>query len=224
MFRPGVGGIGNLFAQITQCEIVSDTIYKGGRDKYICFENIRVEKDDGTLPCKETTIHLSNPINYKISEIVKPTEYMKKLIDEYSHLVNGVSFAFQIRRCGLAKNFNELTLKNNYCTDETLNKFCKIMDSSHSYEHVFVTSDCYDTKQFFKKMWPDRVRILDEHSVHTSSEFDIDPKFPILEFFLLSMCPFIYFTGGDQYTGMTMSTYGFMAAVYGKKPYHPVFN
>lgn len=222
MYRPGVGGLGNILIQLTQCDIVSDSIYKGGRDKYIRFENISVEKDDGSLPDKETHIYIGDPIHNRISEILKPTESMQKLIDEYEHLVKDVSFAIQIRRCGLAKNFNEQTKETNYCTDETLKSFYDIMNRSDC--DVYVTSDCYETKQYFKKTWPDRVRIIDELSVHTSSDFDTDPKVPILEFFLLSMCPFVYCTGGDPKTGMSISTYGYMAAIYGKKLYHFIFN
>ena len=222
MFRPGCNGIANLLMQITQCDIVSDEIYKGGRDKYIRFENISVQKDDGTLPDKETVIVLCQPIHHRIREILKPTEHMQKLINEYEHLVKGTEFALQIRRCGLAKNFNEQTKETNYCTDKTLEKFYDIMNKT--FGDVYVTSDCYETKQLFKKAWPDRVRILDVPSVHTSSDFDTDPWVPLLEFFLLSKCPIVYCTGGDHNTGMSISTYGYMAAIYGCKPFNFIFN
>lgn len=222
MYRPGVGGLGNILIHLTQCDVVSDTIYKGGRDNYIKFENISVQKDDGTLPDKETHIHIGNPIHSRIRDILKPTSYMQEIIDEYEHLVKGVEFAIQIRRCGLAKNFNEQTKETNYCTDETLKKFYDIMNRTLG--DVYVTSDCQETKQLFKKIWPDRVRILDKPSVHTSSDFDTDPLVPILEFFLLSKCPFVFCTGGDPKTGMSMSTYGYMAAIYGNKPYSFIFN
>lgn len=223
MFRPGCNGIANLFIQITQCDVVSNTIYNGGRDKYIRFENISVQEDDGTLPDQETKIILCQSIHNRIREILHPTEYMQKLIRDYSHIVNGVEFALQIRRCGFAKNFNEQMKENTrYCTDETLKKFYDIMNRTTC--NVYVTSDCYETKQYFKKTWPDRVRILNVPSVHTSSDFETDPWVPILEFFLLSMCPFVYCTGGDPNTGMSISTYGYMAAVYGDKPFSFIFN
>lgn len=222
MYRPGVGGLGNIFIHLTQCHVVSDTIYNGRRDEYIKLENIEVKNDDGTLPDKETHVYIGHPIHNRIRDILKPTSYMQELIDEYGHLVKGVGFALQIRRCGLAKNFNEQTKETNYCTDETLKKFFTIMETTHG--DVYVTSDCQETKQLFKNKWPERVRILDKPSVHTSSDFDTDPKFPILEFFLLSECPFVYCTGGDPVTGMSMSTYGYMAAIYGNKPYTFVFN
>lgn len=222
MFRPGVGGLGNILIHLTQCDVVSDTIYKGGRDKYIKLENVSVQKDDGTLPDKETHIYIGNPIHNRIRDILKPTSYMQELIDEYDDIVKGVDFAIQIRRCGLAKNFNEQTKETNYCKDETLKKFHDIMNRTLG--DVYVTSDCYETKQMFKKIWPDRVRILDKPSVHTSSDFDTDPLVPILEFFLLSKCPFLFCTGGDPVTGMSISTYGYMAAIYGKKPYSFIFN
>jgi hypothetical protein len=117
----------------------------------------------------------------------------------------------------------EPTKEVNFCTDECLDKFFDIMNKTNG--NVFITSDCHEVKKLFKEKWNDRVRILDEPSVHTSSSVkDSDPKYPILEFFILSKCPFIYVTGGDPTTGMSISTYGYMAAIYGKKPYYLVTN
>jgi hypothetical protein len=225
MYRPGTGGIGNLFIHLTQCENVSDTIYTGNRAKYLKFENVNVIHDDGTMPDIKTEIRLGNPICHKIRDILMPTDYMKQLLSQHEHLYRDVEFAFQIRRSGLAESMEHLkepTKETNYCMDKTLYKFFDIMNKTT--ENVFVTSDCYKIKKLFKEKWPERVRILDEPSVHTSSSVDSDPLVPILEFFILSNCPFIYATGGDPNTGMSMSTYGYMAAIYGNKHLAFVFN
>jgi len=44
-----------------------------------------------------------------------------------------------------------------------------------------------------------------------------------LKFFLLSKCPKLYLTGGRG-DMVGFSTYGYMAAVYGNKPFEIVFN
>ena len=44
-----------------------------------------------------------------------------------------------------------------------------------------------------------------------------------LKFFLLSMCPQLFLTGGRG-DMIGFSTYAYMAAIYGKKPFQPIFN
>lgn len=225
IYRPSTGGIGNLFIHLTQCENVSDTIYNGKRNLYFNIINLNVVHDEEFMPDQKTEIYIGHPIHHRIRDILRPTEYMKNLITENKHLIDDVSFAFQIRRSGLAKSMNVLkepTKELNYCTDEALLKFFNIMD--HTSGNVFVTSDCYEVKKVFQQRWPDRVRIFDEPSVHTSSSVESDPCVPILEFFLLSMCPFVFVTGGDPNHRIYMSTYGYMAAIYGNKNFTFVFN
>ena len=44
-----------------------------------------------------------------------------------------------------------------------------------------------------------------------------------LKFFILSKCPMLYLTAGtDQLIGF--STYAYMAAIYGNKPFKLIFN
>lgn len=215
---------------LTQVDTVSDAIYHGGRGKYIKLENVNVLKDDGTLPSIDISAlnaYINQPIHCKIRDILKPTDEMQKLINEHSHLVSDVSFAVQIRRCGLIKNqetFKEPSPENgNFCTDETLKVFHRIVETFSG--NVFVTSDCQEVKREFKKKWPERVRILDLPSMHTTSlNENSDPMVPILEFFLLSQCPFIFVTGGDPVPGICISTFGYMAAVYGHKEFRLIFN
>lgn len=227
MYRPTVGGIGNLFIHLTQVDTVSDAVYTNNRGKYIRLEGVNVIPDDGTLPSVDVNTYIGRPDHMKISSIVKPTPYMQQLIAEHIHLVNGVEFAFQIRRCGLVKNqtvFKETTPNHgNFCTDDTLEVFYDIMNQTRG--NVFVTSDCQDVKRMFQSRWPTRVRILDAPSVHTSSvNIDSDPMVPFIEFFLLSNCPFIFVTGGDPNPGICISTFGYMAAMYGNKGYRFIFN
>lgn len=227
MFRPGVNGLGNLLAFVTKSNVISDTIYKGGRDKYIKLENVTIQKDDGTLPDHIPPLFIGDPDHHRIRIILKPTECMRKMLDDYSHLVENVEFAFQIRRGGLIKNqelFKDTSPENvDFCTDATLEKFYDIMNKTLG--NVYVTSDCIEIKHAFKKAWPDRVRILDEQPIHTTSVNESNDQWvSILEFFLLSKCPFVFGTGGNPKTGMSISTYGYMAALYGGHQYTFIFN
>lgn len=210
-----MGGLGNIFIHLTQVDTVSDTVYSNKRRKYIRLEGIRVIPDDGTLPSLEPNTYVNQPFHKVIRSIVKPTDEMNVLIEKYKHLVDDVSFALQIRRCAFVKNkeFGELTQSPEFCTDDMLEKFYTIMNTSSG--NVFVTSDCQHVKREFQSRWPDRVRILDEQPIHTTSmNDDIDPWVSFLEFFLLSKCPYIFVTSGNL-----ISTFGYMAAMYGNVPF-----
>jgi hypothetical protein len=213
MYRPTVGGIGNLFMHLCQVDTVSDTVYENNRGKYIRLEGIKVIPDDGTLPSVDVNTYLYQQSHKVIRSIVKPTDEMNILIQQYRHLVDGVEFAMQIRMCGLVKDksFCENTPNSDYVI--SLERFYDVMNNTTG--NVFVTSDCQHVKKTFKSKWPSRVRILDEQPIHTSStNGNIDPWVSYLEFFLLSECPYIFVTGGKL-----ISTFGYMAAMYGHRQF-----
>lgn len=224
MFRPGVNGIGNLFMQLTQVDTVSEKFLTDGkRSRYIRLKNIRVVSDDFPLDSVVPKLHVGLPCHHRIRDIMEPNEHMNSILDKYKHLVDEVTCGIQIRRCGLSKTLNELTPDASFCTDETLETFHHIIETSKG--PVFVTSDCHAIKHEFKDRWPHKVRILDEVPTHTSSvNENSDPWVAFTEFFLLSMCPAVFVTGGETEHYCHMSTFGYMAAVYGDKPYKFIFN
>ncbi len=224
MFRPGVNGIGNLFMQLTQVDTVSEKFLTDGkRYKYIKLNNIRVVPDDAPFETVIPKLHVGLQCHSNISNIVTPTDTLEQILKKYEHLVEGVTCGIQIRRCGLSKTLNEVTPDTSFCTDETLEIFHKIVEESPG--PVFVTSDCHSTKHEFVNRWKDKVRILDEVPTHTSCvNEDSDPWVAFTEFFLLSRCPFVFVTGGETEHYCHMSTFGYMAAVYGGKLYKFIFN
>jgi hypothetical protein len=212
---------------MTQVKCASPVVYTGGRrGEYIRFKGVHVpETDDGSLP--DTThqrLVIGDPVHGSILDILEPTEKMKNLIEEHKHLIENVSCALQIRRCGLSKSpnvNNDPGKNNNFCTDETLLKFYDVLERSDG--PVFVSSDCYETKMAMYKKFPEKVRVLDGDPTHINSDSDVDPWVSMTEFFLLSMCPTIYMTGGSK-DMTTFSTFGYMAAVYGRKKCVAIFN
>jgi hypothetical protein len=66
MYRPGNGGIGNLFIQLTHVDVVSSSIYKPDRYKYIKIKNIDIREDDNTLETIDPPIYLGDPNLVKI--------------------------------------------------------------------------------------------------------------------------------------------------------------
>lgn len=223
MFRPKDGhGFGNILMQLCHVNIVSEKIYESIRKDYIKVNMCVLDdktSDIEIIDCPPLNIipHLHKNIKY----LIEPTLKLKKLINEYYNLVNGVGFAFQIRRCGFAKDFNEHSPNFNYCTDQTLEKFFYILENTTC--DVYVTSDCLETKRLFKSRFPDRVRILDEKTTHTANEINEYTWVPFLEFFLLGMCPYVYITGGNPDMS-SFSTFGYMACMYNHTKFIPIFN
>lgn len=221
MYRvhPNVG-IGNLFMQISQLDDktpVSSTIYSGFRDKYLKFKNLNIVDDDGT---KEATLIPDCYINRyyiqfhrKVKEKMEPTEETLKWIEKYEHLLDGV-------KVGLAIRFG-VEGPNKICDDYAKNIFENIIQNTDG--NVFVACDILDYKLELEKKFGPKVRFLGNESVITNTINTSDHPDPYIEFFLLSKCPFLYLTGGPKNFTL-LSTFGYMAAIYGEKPFEIVWN
>jgi len=221
MYRPSKAGLANKLMQICQVNLVSSNIYDGGYGKYMKL-TIPVQQDDGTLPSLDPPLTINPGLHYNISEIMKPTEEAKTKIEEYRHLVDGVSFGLQIRRGCMSECPDVSKWSAVHCDDTALAKFHQIMEQNSG--TVYLSSDCIKVKRDFAERYPGRVRYLDEEAAHSWSGMGIeDPWVTFTEFYLLSMCPVIFMTGGAR-DMFTFSTFGYMAAMYGRKQYLPVFN
>lgn len=105
--------------------------------------------------------------------------------------------------------------------DETLETFENIIKTSQ--KKIFIACDSLDYKLKLDEKYPGKLSFLRGENVHVNNDTKLDSPTPFLEFFLISMCPFIYLTGGPS--DMTkFSTFGYMAAVYGNVDTYPIFN
>lgn len=214
---------------MTQVKCASPVVYTGGRrGEYVRFKGVDIpDVDDGSLPDDTNPkLYIGQPYHRRVRDIVEPTEKTKQLVEKYSHLIENVDYAFQIRRCGLSKsqNVNNDPGKNNdFCTNATLEKFYDVLKTRPG--NVFVSSDCYETKMDMFRRYPNRVRVIDADPTHVSSDssIDVDPWLAFTEFFLLSKCPVIYMTGGKR-DMTTFSTFGYMASIYGNTGCIAIFN
>jgi hypothetical protein len=204
---------------------VSEKIYDGNRGRFIKVEGVKVKPYDPDVENIHPPLYINPQIHSKISRIIKPTEYALKYIDDYKHLLDGVSFAFQIRRGHLSTNtcVSKHSSGTIFCTDETLEKFINIMKEQPDTK-VFISSDCLAVKHKLKKMFPDRVSYINkEPEFITGDNNESDPWVSFTDFFLLGMCPRVYITGGFK-DMLSFSTFGYMACMYGKNECVPIFN
>ena len=174
-----------------------------------------------------------------IRNIIHPSDVMIQMIKDHEHLIQDVEFALHIRRGAYSDDSSNIGChaysedgaikKAFFANDVALERFINIVESSKG--KVFVASDSKVIKNFFCNKFKDKVRTLDTDIVLTYhcdvlKNYDVDAKSRLncyLEWFLLSKCPAIYITGGNENLS-DLSTFGYSAAVYGDKPMELVSN
>jgi hypothetical protein len=236
VFKP-TGGLGNTLIQLTSmpesCRLLHDSVYDYELSNCVTIKGFTRVSEDGEQP--ETPIYI-NPftirhVHSKIRDIIEPTPYMKKRIDEHLHLLDGVSCGMSIRRgsyCEDSRQFKDERgdrPEHFFCSEQGLLKFYDVIRKSSG--KVFVSSDSKSTMDAIKKTFGDKIVSVD---TAFAMIMDQDGHVPIdeyhkvfLKFFLMSACPKLYLTGGrTDFVGF--STYAYMAAIYGNKPFDIVFN
>ena len=171
-------------------------------------------------------------IHSKMSDIFEPSSKLKELIEKYKHLVDGCVAGMHIRRGAFSEDSSKMGCHGvdkpaYFANDKALNDFKNILKNQSG--KFFVASDSPTLKKEFVEEFGDKVRILDidpvlsyDCSVHGGVPKG-DKSTSYLEWFLLSMCPFLIITGGNN--DMTdFSTFGYSAACYGRKPFYLIKN
>ena len=176
-----------------------------------------------------------NVIHKNLSDIIHPTDIMKQMIEEKKHLVGDIGM--HIRRGAHSRDSSNIGCHANetgihpayFANDAALEKFFNVVRQTSG--TVYLASDSNEVKKLFKETFPGRIQTLDtevvltykcpmlkNHDVTTESRLNC-----YLEWFLLSMCPEVYITGGAP-DGCSISTFGYSAAAYGKKKINVISN
>lgn len=224
MFRPKDGhGLGNILMQLCHVtDTVSDKFYTdGNRGKFIktTLKIVRDDTESDTL--QDPPLNINPKTHARIREIISPTEHAKSYIHNYRHLIEGVEFAFQIRRGALSSDKEVAKRSSVHCDDTALLKFFHIIDQTNG--NVYISSDCLETKRKFLHKYGERVRFIDETAEYITNDLKNEPWVTFTDFFLLGMCPRVFITGGAR-DMFTFSTFGYMACMYGNNECIPIFN
>jgi hypothetical protein len=158
--------------------------------------------------------HTVNHVHPLVRKLIQPSAELQKIIDEHAHLVQGVKAGIHIRRGASAPDSRQIVERNEdlFANDAMVETFRKI---SETWTPYFLASDSPETKKLFPK-----ARTLDTtiSVVHDRCPLasTTDRRNIFLDFFLLSMCPRVFCTGGSQTPDAPgLSTFGYMAAIYG---------
>jgi len=171
-------------------------------------------------------------VHSKMSDIFEPAPKIQELIDTYKHLVDGVVAGMHIRRGAFSEDSSKMGCHGvnkpaYFANDKALEDFKNILKNQSG--KFFVASDSPSIKKELVKEFGDKVSILDFQPVlsYDCTVHDYAPNgdkhISYLEWFLLSMCPFLIITGGNN--DMTdLSTFGYSAACYGRRPFYLIKN
>lgn len=170
-------------------------------------------------------------IHSRMADIFEPAPKIQELIEKYKNLVHGVVAGMHIRRGAFSEDSSKMGCHGidkpaYFANDKALQEFKSILRNQSG--KFFVASDSPSTKKELVEEFGDKVRILDidpvlsyDCTVHGAPKGDKSTSY--LEWFLLSMCPFLIITGGNN--DMTdFSTFGYSAACYGRKPFYLIKN
>lgn len=223
VFVPPKGhGLANLFIMLTDfffnCPngAVHESVKDHGIGRWLTFHCPVTDRLD--LPHYEGRIFINdftmNNIHPTIRKLVSPSPELEKELAKHQHLVDGVRLGVHVRRGASARDSrNVVSLDTDtFASDAAVEQMVRMVESVLP-APVFLASDSPETKKLFPN-----VRTLDTQIavVHDDVKCNPDDRVGIfLDFFLLSKCPQIIVTGGKFPEPPGLSTFGYMAAVYG---------
>jgi hypothetical protein len=231
--RTPAAGLGNLVFQLAQAcayhknPYISANVLDNEFGNCISLEYFQVIPDSDEYAPVECPLYFNDEIicMYKsvLPRMIRPTLHMKELLRQNLHLLDGVTAGVNIRRGSYSedtKQCKDAGPEHFFCSDEDLEKFIHVIRAEPG--RVYVSSDSPATKNKLKEIFGEKITMNETEFVHTS-DVDFAGKRTVknlqdvyLVWFLLSMCPKLYITGGkskDNCTGM--STYGVSAGLYG---------
>jgi hypothetical protein len=172
-------------------------------------------------------------VHSKIRSIVEPTPHMRDLISKHAHLLDGVSIAMSIRRGSYCEDSRQYKGPRGddpvqyFCSPEGLERFKNIIRTTPG--RIFVSSDSVSTTRQLIEEFGEKLSVLEMPYTVTSTQDQGVPTVEnlqkvYLKWFLMSKCPRLYLTGGRKNDLLGFSTYAYIAAIYGNKPFDIVFN
>jgi hypothetical protein len=183
--------------------------------------------DRTDLPVYESKIFINQftiqHVHPLIRKLVSPSPELLELLEKHKHLIDDVKLGVHVRRGASAPDSRKIVSfdSDKFASHEAVEQMIRMVENVNG--PVFLASDSPLTKMYF----PDNVRTLDTGIavVHGDVECNPDDRAGIfLDFFLLSQCPQIIVTGGNFPELPGLSTFGYMAAIYGEKRFIIVKN
>ena len=176
------------------------------------------------LPVYEPKIYI-NPhtiqrVHPLVRRLVSPSAELRKVLDE--HTLSGVKAGLHIRRGASANDSRVVVQKDTdvFANQKAIDTFLQISEREAPF---FLASDSPETKRKFPNARTIDTTIAVVHDECPGAP-TTDRRNIFVDFFLLSRCPKLYITGGNFPQLPGLSTFGYMAAIYGNIPFSVVNN
>lgn len=227
VFIPPKGhGLANLFIMLCDffhnCPngVVHESIKNHEMGRWLTFDFPITDRTD--LPVYEGKIFFNTftmgTIHPMIRKLVKPSPELEKLLKHHEGLVKDAKLGIHVRRGASAPDSRKVVSRDEdtFASNAAVDVMVYMAQTTEG--SVFLASDSPMTKQLF----PKNTRTLNTGIavVHDDVQCNSSDRVGIfLDFFLLSKCPQILVTGGNFPDLPGLSTFGYMAAIYGNVRY-----
>jgi hypothetical protein len=234
--------ISDLLAQYGEIQIHSSLMdVVRGVDFAPCLHFVDTLSDDVCDPKIFINEVYRHHVHRNIPLFIRPSAEVQKRLDSFTPKLEDVTCGLHIRRGAYSMDSANIgcygtdssgqVIPAYFASDMALEKFKEIVKDAPG--KVFLASDSKEVKQKFKELFGDKIVFYDVKNVvltytcHVLENYDTcddDRLDCYVEWFLLSMCPQLYITGGDPDASNGISTYGYSAGCYGYKDIHFVCN
>ena len=230
MMYPGKGhGFANTLIHL--CDFFSNhpdgLVHESIRDyelgEWLTFNFPLTDRTD--LPVYEPKIFINQytvqQVHPLVRKLIRPSDKLEKLLELHKKLLEGIELGVHIRRGACAPDSRKVVQseKDVFANDTAVEKF-KALTNGRAF---FLASDSPETKKLFPTARTIDTTIAVVHDECPELPPD-DRRNIFVDFFLLSMCPRVHATGGSFPNFPGLSTFGYMAAIYGNKPWELVMN
>jgi hypothetical protein len=157
-----------------------------------------------------------------VRSLIGPSGELKDVLEEHTGLVRGVTAGLHIRRGASASDSRVVVEADTetFASDKAVAQFKSIAEN---FGPVFLASDSPETKKSFYGARTLETTIAVVHANCPAAPTK-DRRNVFVDFFLLSMCPRVFVTGGNFPAHPGMSTFGLMAAIYGGAAWEMISN
>ena len=201
--------------------VVHESIRDYELGRWLTFHFPLTDRTD--LPVYEPKIYLNEytigKVHPLIRTLISPSPELKQVLDA---MYVPVKAGMHIRR-GASSNDSRIVVQNDtdvFADSGALEIFRRVYNLHDS---IFLASDSPETKKMFPKAITIDTTIAVVHDECPSAPTN-DRRNIFVDFFLLSRCPKLYITAGNYPKMPGLSTFGYMAAIYGGVPFEAISN
>lgn len=196
--------------------LVHESIKDFELGRWLKFNFLMTDRTD--LPVYKPKIFINQytiqNVHPLVRKLISPSDELQKVIDENIHLVKNVKAGLHIRRGASATDSRKIVERDEdlFADESAIAKFRMVSEVFNPY---FLASDSPETKKLFPtaRTLDTTISVVHDRCPEASTN---DRRNIFLDFFLLSMCPVVFCTSGSNTPNSPgLSTFGYMAAIYG---------